>query len=416
MAKQRRQGGVWNIDRPGRPHPFGVQWREKVWDAALNAGTGGERTKTNTEFFDTAEKRDARAAALRKQRKSGAIRTATRGEIEEWQAFKAAVSGTPWQEVVAGWRSFLMQNGLKECTVTVDDAVKAELARATALSTTTPPQMSRDTLRQKKHKLELFAEQFGHLRINQVTAPAVEDWIDDFDEVETEATFNNYRKHVRAMLQPYVDDGTLRRNPIDGVKQRDDSTGEVGILAVDAAAHLFAFALKSDRYRACVGRLALEAFAGLRFSSGCRLERSDVNFADKGILLPKHKIKTKKRHYIDNLPDQVWAWLEVTPDECWDLTPRQYMELKSNLFVEAGVPHPHNCLRHSFCTYDVAAHKNPGRTAYILCHRNQDLLWTRYKGNATEVDGKRYQSITPQTAAKLAEGYVPLNARVLPAA
>src|SRR5690606_11556432 len=133
--------------------------------------------------------------------------------------------------------------------------------------------------------------------------------------------------------------------PVDGVKQRDDSTGEVGILTVDATAHLFAFALRSERHTACVGRLALEAFVGLRFSSGCRLEKSDINFADRGILLPKAKIKTKKRHYIDQLPDQVWEWLKVTPAACWDLTARQYMELKSNLFIEAGVPHPHNCLR-----------------------------------------------------------------------
>jgi hypothetical protein len=122
------------------------------------------------------------------------------------------------------------------------------------------------------------------------------------------------------------------------------------------------------------------------------------------------KLKTKKRHYIDGLPGQVWEWLAVTPEACWDLTARQYMELKSRLFVEAGVPHPHNCLRHSFCTYDVAAHKNPGRTAYILCHRNQDLLWDRYKGNAKEADGVTYQAITPGKAASLAEGYVPLGA------
>jgi hypothetical protein len=416
MGRKRSQGGVWTLDRPGRPNPFGVQWRQREWDNALNAGAGGERTKTHTEFFDTEEKRDARAAALRKQKKSGSIVTASRGEIEEWQAFKAAVNGTPWQEVVAGWRAWMMQNGLRECTVTVDQAVEAELKRATALSTTTPPQMSRDTLRQKKHKLDLFRDQFGHMRLNQLTASDIETWIDDFDEVESEATFNNYRKHVRTMLQPHVDDGTLRRNPAAGVKQRDDSTGEVGILAVDAAAHLFAFALNSERYRVCLGRLALEAFAGLRFSSGCRLEKTDINLSDRGILLPKHKIKTRKRHYIDQLPSQVWEWLGVTPDACWDLTPRQYLELKSNLFIEAGVPHPHNCLRHSFCTYDVAAHKNPGRTAYILCHRNQDLLWTRYKGNATEADGKRYQTITPQTAEKLAKDYVPLTARVLPAA
>jgi integrase len=418
MAKRPNYGGVWPFERPGRPNPYGVQWREKSWSSKANGGTGGEIEQKKTEFYDTAEKRDARAAELRKQRKGGTLATATRSEVGEWRAFQSAVNGVPWQDVVAGWRAWMMQSGLTECTVTVEEAVKSHLLAAKKRSETEPPQLSPDTYRQKKHKLTLFTEQFGHLRLNQIEARDVEAWIEDFDDVKAEGTFNNYRKHVRALIQPHVDSGLLRRNPIDAVKLRDDSTGEVGILTVQQTARLFSFALVTPKYREAIGRLALEAFVGLRFSSGCRLEKSDLKFKERGILLPKHKLKTRSRHYIDGMPDQVWAWLDpkITPDSCWELTPRQYMELKSNLFTEAGVPHPFNCFRHSFCTYDVAAHKNPGRTAYLLCHKDQDLLWARYKGNATEADGKLYQTITPQTALLLAKDYVPLVARSLPAA
>ena len=409
MPKKSNYGGVWPLKpRLERPHPYGVQWRETIWDPTANHGVGAQVEKTKTEFFDTIEKRDARAAVIRRDRKKGALRTASRTEAEDWRAFQTAVNGTPWQDVVAGWRSWMIQSGLKECTVTVDEAVKAELARAAAL--VAAGRMSPDTFRQKDHKLPLFAAQFGHLRLNQVTAPDVEAWIEDFDQVESEATFNNYRKHASTVFTAYVASGVLLRNPVDNVKLRDASTGEVGILTVKETAHLFHFANSTEKFRTMVGRLALEAFIGLRFSSGCRLEKKDINFDDRGILLPKKKLKTKKRHYIDGLPGQVWEWLAVTPEACWDLTARQYMELKSRLFVEAGVPHPHNCLRHSFCTYDVAAHKNPGRTAYILCHRNQDLLWDRYKGNAKEADGVTYQAITPATAQALAAAYVPLSA------
>jgi integrase len=411
---KRSQGGVWVLpDRSGRPKPFGVQWREVVWDPALNDNQGGERRKTLTEFFDSAEKRDGRAAALRKQKKRGDLKTATRIEIEDFRAFRAAVQGTPWQDVVAGWRSFLMQNGIQECITTVDDAVKSRLASTLALSQTVPPKISPDTYRQIKHKLGLFAEQFGHLKLGQLSAQDIEDWIEDFDGVKSEVTFNDYRKHVRALLQPYVKRGELRLNPAAEIVKRDDSAGEIGILTVEEAARLFSFAQASEKYRVALGRLGLEAFAGLRFSSGCRLEKKEINFEDRGILLPKLKIKTRKRHYIDGLPNQVWAWLKITPEACWDLTARQYIELKSNLFIEAGVPHPHNCLRHSFCTYDIAAHKNPGRTATILCHRNQLLLWDRYKGNASEANGRRYQTITPATARRLAKDYVPLTASAL---
>lgn len=35
---------------------------------------------------------------------------------------------------------------------------------------------------------------------------------------------------------------------------------------------------------------------------------------------------------------------------------------------------PKNCFRHSCVTYHVALHRNPGKTALIVSHRNQDVL------------------------------------------
>lgn len=169
--------------------------------------------------------------------------------------------------------------------------------------------------------------------------------------------------------------------------------GVVEILTVEQAAQLFAYARKHQRD--AIGRLALEAFAGLRFSSAFRLEKSDINFDDRGILLPAHKLKTERRHYIDGLPDNLWEWLRVTNDGCWAMEGSEWMHLKSRLFVDAKVPHPRNCLRHSFCTYHVAAYKNPGLTATILCHRNQQKLWQAYNGNAKQADGVKYFEIRP---------------------
>ena len=107
------------------------------------------------------------------------------------------------------------------------------------------------------------------------------------------------------------------------------------------------------------------------------------------------------------LPEQFWEWMAITPEECWSLTPREYLGLKSRLFVVANVPHPPNCLRHGFCTYDIAANKNPGRTATRLCHTDQEELWEHYNGEATSEAGKKYQRITPTTAAEIAKGFVP---------
>lgn len=185
-------------------------------------------------------------------------------------------------------------------------------------------------------------------------------------------------------------------NPASEIELRNDG-GDVGLLSVEDTEKLLAYALK--HYAEIVPRLALECFAGLRYSSAHRIERSDINFVDRGILLLAKKRKTGRRHYIDGLPDNLFDWLKLETPATWALTERQYMRLKSACFKDGKIPDPHNCLRHGFCTYHVAAFKNSGLTATILCHRNQGLLWSTYNGRATQPDGKRYFELWPAAAA-----------------
>lgn len=419
-------GGVWPLPpRLGRPKPFGIQWREWEWDPAANGGQGTEVVRRKTEFFKTEEARDAAAAARRKAKARGQGAIPMRAEIEEFRAFKAAIGNANWREVVNGWRSDLANRGMIECSATVLDAAKREIDRATKL--VDEGKMSADTLRQKRQKLDLWAEHFGPLPLNKLKGIDVEAWIDGLEWVEKGATFNNYLKFVRNALTPYVKSGMIPRNPCESVVRRDETT-DTGINDPQEMAVLFDFALRSDRHKVAIGRLALEAFVGLRFSSGARLEKADINFEDKGILLPRQKLKTGmveggKSHYIDGvIPEQIWAWLAVTPDECWALSERQYERLKCELFLDAKVRHPPNTFRHSFCTFDMLMHKKASRTAYILGHQDEDLIYQRYKGLRargrimTEADGKLYQSLTPATVAKVAKGYVPPAELLHPAA
>jgi integrase len=394
--------GVQLIDRPGRPNPFGVQWPERVFDPVK----GEERRKRTTMFFRTAEARDTKARDIRDQRRSRMLSSnVSRQEIEEFRAFKAAAGSTPWQDIIAGWRARLNDAGLSECTLTVEKAAKIYLDRAEALLLR--EKLSKGHVRHMKHKVDLFVEQFGDMILDRVKPSAIEEWIEDFPEIESDFTFDNYKKHIRAFYGHFTKTKVIRDNPASAIEHRSDGVGEVALISVAQTAQLFETCRTMSMFKPIIGRLAMEAFVGLRFASGCRLEKCDINREDKGVTLPKFKLKTKRRHYIDGLPENVWSWIDITPDSCWKLTPRQYMQLKSDLFIAARVPHPHNCLRHGFATYHVAAYKNPGLTAYILCHRNQEQLFEHYKGRATAADGALYQLITPQTAGQMSIGFQP---------
>jgi len=365
-------------DRVGRPSPYGVQWRS----------TAGRKR----EFFKTEASRDLRFASLSKTARNGGLGAElTRDEKQAWSAFLVATKGTPWQDVVAGWRRDLATSGLAPCERTVTSAAEEYLKHAAGRLE--GAEISRGYHTHLRQKVGLFTQAFGASRLDSLTGEAIEQWIDDLG-YPANGTFNMYRKIIAGFFQHFRKEV---KNPCDEIKTRSEAVANVGILTVAETSQLFAYAQK--HHRDALGRLALEAFAGLRFSSAFRLEKSDINFEDRGILLPAQKLKTGirtgRRHYIDGLPDNLWLWLKATNAACWAMESSDWMHLKSRVFTDSKVPHPPNCLRHSFCTYHVAAHKDPGLTSTILCHRNQQKLWAAYNGNARQADGRAYFEIKP---------------------
>lgn len=372
---------VRRLHRADRPSPYLVQW-----------GRGRER---HTESFKDKGERDRRYRELTAELRGNAKELVmTRQEMLDWASFKQMTAGTPWQDVVAAWREHCNRVGRVISSVTVADAAAVYIAEAEAAMK--KGTLSIDTFRHKRQKVSDFASAYGMKRMCDISSEMVGSWLSDRAGTVA-ATYNTYRKHIRAFFE--ANRKHANPNPVEDVKTMDDSIETVGILTVEQTAKLFNHALKNCPE--ALGRLALEAFAGLRFGSAFRLSKSDINFEDRGIVLPKNKVKTRRRYYLDKLPENLWPWLAATNDACWAMENTQWMHVKSKLFIDAGIPHPRNCLRHSFCTYHVAAYKDPGLTATILCHRNQSQLWEHYYGVATQGAGKRYFLITPETVEQM---------------
>lgn len=390
-------------ERVGRPQPFGVQWSEYAWDEA----TKKEKRRVRTMFFAAAADRDRKAQSVRDAKREGSLRTLSRREVDEWAAFQAASGGTPWHEVVAGWRAHLLASGVVLSKTTVAEHAADFLKRLE--ERVKAGTFAAGTEGHHKHKLRLFTEHFGHLRPAEVGAEQIAAWLDQ-QHTSVAATYNNYRKMIGVFFADCVHARLLAENPIARIKHRAEVREEVGILTVPQLAALFHTAQSFTdsegrrKFAPALWRLSLEAFAGVRFGSACRLTREDVSPGDKGIRHPAASIKTRKRHYVDGYPEQLWAWLAIAPAE--SLTARQYLKLKSELFDAARVPHPHNCLRHSFASYHVAARSDPGKTAYLLIHKDQKKLWNHYKGNVTGAEGRAWEELTPERAETMAQPWL----------
>lgn len=360
--------GITIFEHAGRPSPWCVQWRiagkpHRKWVASRAV---------------------AQALAEAKARELSSVGVAAHrlddDELRAWRTFREQVGDAALDAVARCWR-------------THGTVAKVPLATAVAdfLAAKTAEGVSPHSLAHWKPVFKRFTAGIGADTAGAISREMIAGWVSGLPLAAQSRV--SHLTRVRQLFRWLILTRKLSVNPCDGIKAPKVIADDVEVLTVADGAKLFAKA--SAESRELFGRLALEAFAGLRFASAQVITGADIDFAARGIVLPAAKIKTRRRQFIDGLPDNLWAWLEWSQPSAWVMTPRQYLEAKSLAFVRADVPHPRNCLRHSFTSYHVAANKDAARTSVVLCHTSPAMLWRHYKGRATEADGLAWFRLVP---------------------
>jgi site-specific recombinase XerD len=371
--------GIRYFEREGRPSPYLLEWRE--------AG------KRNVQAFKSAADREAVARELveKKGEFGREVLTFDPAEWRRWLAFRHELGDAIDPMVVLHeWRQLRQGTDRAQVDLTVGQAVEKYVAlRLTE-------RLSDDTSRHiRKHVQERFAGVYGAMRLRDVTPQTVRDWLAGLKHGRTggavdELTRRHHRKDVSTFLKRACSEGWLLRNPCDAVAVPTKDEEDVSVMPIEDAVKLFA----ANRDQPCIGRLALEAFGGLRYSSAARIQREHIDTAAKGIAMPGAVHKSGKRKYRQGQPANLWRWLKHAPATCWQMTPRQYLKAKGEAFVRAGVVFPKNVLRHSFASYHLAGFKNPPLTGYLMQHTGLKML-EHYEGIAREADAAKYFRIAP---------------------
>jgi integrase len=153
----------------------------------------------------------------------------------------------------------------------------------------------------------------GPVALRDVSAERVRDWLSALGRREgfTPVSIFNHRKLVAAFFNWCVRERLCERNPCDAVAAPKIHIAEVSVLPVADAQRLFA----ANAREPVAARLALEAFGGLRFSHAGRIERGEIDFARRGIILAADKHKSRRRGYLEGLPANLWEWLRAAPAE-----------------------------------------------------------------------------------------------------
>lgn len=363
--------------RSGKTLPYLARWR--------NGGV-----KQSKAFPDTVE-RDKFTREWQKKRKAKGVSVTivTPQRAAVWAQFAELTSDRDPIEVARFWAKHHQTLG---GAITLERAIeKYEAAQEGR-------RLSPDTVTHRDLHLKRLVGAVGAAtKVGAITSETLRAWLSGLGMAA--ASQRHHRANAHKLFDWLVAERLADRNPVSAIPVPESEDDEINVMTVEQARHLFAV----NRGHRSVARLALEAFAGLRFTSAARLAKADLKTEQKGIEMPGAKHKTGRRQFIDGLPACAWLWIGMATDETWTVLPRLYAEDKRTMFEAAGLKSGEgkddeamrNVLRHSFASYHVAAYRDPGKTAMILTHRNQQMLWAYYKGRATQADGRAYFGIAP---------------------
>ena len=191
-------------------------------------------------------------------------------------------------------------------------------------------------------------------------------------------TKNNYRTSISnlfsfARLKKYVPEGY---DPLQFVPEFKEPEKPVDILVVPDLQRLL------EKVRpGFLAYLVIAAFAGLRQSEIQRLRWH--NISKDYIRVPPGQYRVKSTRLVPIQPN-LKAWLAFCPKEEPMVVPfKNPTNQLVDLFEKAGVELKHNCLRHSFGTYRVAATQNIHQTALEM-------------GNSPAMIRKHYMEVVPK--------------------
>jgi site-specific recombinase XerC len=366
---------------PGRPlRPYGVQWR------ILNeAGESETRSKT---FPTSGAQIDFAKALAGELRRSGAagLRLADDREIRDWRAFQSEIAPATLAEVLSCWK----RHGAIASQMTVADAVAAFLHAKKAEG------VSRGSLGHFRPLFANVAAAFKDRNVGTIERAELEKYVAQIDGAnETKRTVH---KRIRSFFKWLAETRQIRVNPCDGWRGPKRIATTIDVLAVSDGRALFERNL--DQPRELLGRLALEAFSGVRHETAQRLGASCFDFRNRVITIPAEFDKNRREQFIEHAPACLWAWLAWSDPASWTMNPRAYQEQKGLAFVRAGVKNPGNVLRHSAATYYLAMTGDAGKTAALLTHANLKMLWSNYRGKGGgEANGIAWFEVFPPAEA-----------------
>ncbi len=241
-------------------------------------------------------------------------------------------------------------------------------------------------LKDLKYRLATFVATFGERKVAELQKHELSTWLQNLDY--SAQSKKNFHRVLRTAFSYAVDQNYAPVNFFTGIKPAKIRRGPPPILTPP---QLRAILDKADR--AYLSYLTIGAFAGLRMSELENLDWSEIDLAER-LILVNSEGKTGRRYV--KVSDNLAAWLApLAKKQGSVISPRSARTARRNASKDAGLEEwPDNGLRHSFASYHVAHYKNTANTAHEMGN-SEKMVKAHYENLVKPAEGAEWWAIVP---------------------
>lgn len=209
-------------------------------------------------------------------------------------------------------------------------------------------------------------------------------------------TVSNWRGTINEFFNYCVRKDAMKQNPISVILKDEFLNGEtpheIEILTVEKTKEFLT--LLETKYPQFAKFYALAMFAGIRVEEIPRMKDEYFRYEDKKIIFPAQIGKVKKPWVLEDLPDNLWTWLEKYKDQPIK-RPSNFVRAKT--FKPLNLPH--NFARHSFATYHLSLYFDFAKTSKITRNSEQTLKKHYLAKLVDKATAQKYFEILPRQVA-----------------
>jgi integrase len=286
---------------------------------------------------------------------------------------------------------------IRRCNVTIRQ-LTAELIQAKQRDG-----KARRYLESLRGYLGRFCEHFGDNLVASITPEELDGWLRDLPYSPKSRL--NFRQHIGVLFSHAKKRRMINENPIEFTERPKLIDKVPEIFEPDELRVLLETARQTEPN--VLPMLAIGAFAGLRDSEIQQLDWSEVRL-DRGLIEVKAaKAKSARRRFVAIQPNLA-AWLRPYAGLIGTVVPGADGKRRDaargtllRLRKTAGLTKwPKNGLRHSFCSYRLAATNNAALVASELGHSTSQLVYQHYRELVTPEQAEHYWNILPAAEAE----------------